>query len=414
MTPRDRAGRVSVVVTGMGMRSPAGNSLEAAYQTVLSAKSRAGIVGELLRHEAPVQFACLTPPFNVGSRVGPWEQRKIDRATLLALCAAADALAEAALPEHIPRARIGVHLGTGVGGIPVMEDTMRQFGSAPLSMPVHTVLKAMANSAAGRIATRHGFEGSCVTYSTACASGTMAIGEAARRIQYGELDAAVSGGFDACVTPMLVSGFARMGILSRNTQPELASRPFDACRDGFVLGEGAAVLVLERRDAAEARGATIYGEVAGYAANCDAHHIVAPPRNGVVAARCMAHALADAGLEPSDVGHISAHGTSTGSGDAAEAAAIRNLFAEACPPVTAVKGVTGHLLAGSGALEAALALVCARRGLVPAVANLDLSPEADGLDLVTGTARTIPVAPVLSNSFGFGGHNACLVLDPGH
>ncbi|MEU7135944.1 beta-ketoacyl-[acyl-carrier-protein] synthase family protein [Streptomyces sp. NPDC046261] len=414
--PEDRtpADRHRVVVTGIGVKTPAGNTLDEVITTVMSAKSTAALVDELAAQDSPVRFACRVPAFDMEPYITRRELRQIDRPTALALCAAVDALQDAALPP-LPPDRVGVHLGTGIGGLPTMEATALDHGADPMGMPVHTVPKTMANSAAGRIAMRYGFQGSCLTYSTACASGTNAIGEAARRIRYGELDAVVTGGFDSAITTVMLSGFARMRALSaRNDAPDQASRPFDADRDGFVMGEGAAVLVLERRDAALARGARIHGEIAGYATTSDAFHIVAPQPDGAAAAACMARAIADAGLRTEDIGHINAHGTSTQLNDSAEATAIDRCFAGQAPPVTSIKGVTGHLIGGSGALEAAVALVCAERRTVPPVANLTTCSEADRIDVVADTPRKVALAPVLSNSFGFGGQNACLVLTPGH
>ncbi|WP_405016322.1 beta-ketoacyl-[acyl-carrier-protein] synthase family protein [Kitasatospora sp. NBC_00070] len=401
-----------VAVTGIGVKSPAGNDLEQAYETVLKARSTATLVDHLIERDLPVHFACLVPPFDVDAYVTRRVARQIDRASTLLLCAAGDAIGQAALTGLDPE-RIGVQIGTGIGGLPSMEEVTLSHGTRPRDMPVHTVPRTMANSAACRLALRHGFQGACTTYSSACASGTTAIGEAARRIRYGELDVAVAGGVDSSVSTVVVGAFARMRAMSmRNDEPELASRPFDADRDGFVMAEGAAVLVLERWDLAVARGAAVLGEVAGYADNCDAFHIVAPREDGEAAARCMSRAIADAGLTPADLGHVNAHGTSTLLNDRAEARAIDRCFGGQSPPVTAVKGVTGHLIGGSGALEAALALLCATRGVVPPIANLGSSPEADLVDLVRAVPRAIRPAPVLSNSFGFGGQNACLVLTP--
>jgi 3-oxoacyl-[acyl-carrier-protein] synthase II len=395
------------------VKCPAGNALEEAFDTLLAARATAAVVARLMEHNVPVHFACLVPPFDTSQYVARREARQIDRATELALCAAADAVTDAVLPAPLAPDRVGVHIGTGIGGLPSMEATALDHGDRPMGMPVHTVPRSMSNSPACRIAIRYGFRGSCTTYANACASGTTAIGEAARRIRHGELNAVVAGGVDAAVTTVIMSGFARMRALSmRNEAPELASRPFDENRDGFVMGEGAAVLVLECWDTARARGAHIYGEVAGYADNCDAFHIVAPHQDGVVAATCMRRAIDDAGLDPSDIGHINAHGTSTLVNDRAEAIAIDRCFGGQSPPVTAVKGVTGHLIGGSGALEAALALRCATAGVVPPVANTAFSPEAGLVDVVTGAPRPVAPGPVLSNSFGFGGHNACLVLTP--
>ncbi|WP_035804605.1 beta-ketoacyl-[acyl-carrier-protein] synthase family protein [Kitasatospora mediocidica] len=402
-----------VAVTGIGVKSPAGNGIEEAFTSVLKARSTAAVVGRLVDQDLPVHIACLVPPFDLDAYVTRREARQIDRTTALLLCAAADAVTEAALPPGLAPDRVGVQIGTGIGGLPSMEAVTLSHGERPREMPVHTVPRTMANSAACRLAMRYGFQGSCTTYSAACASGTTAVGEAARRIRYGQLDAAVAGGTDSAVSTVVMGAFARMRAMSaRNADPELASRPFDADRDGFVMGEGAAVLVLERWDLAQARGARIYGEVAGYADTCDAFHIVAPQEEGEVAARCMRAAVADAGLTPADIGHVNAHGTSTVLNDRAEARAIDRCFGGQPPPVTAVKGVTGHLIGGSGALEAALALLCGARGVVPPIANLVSSPEADLVDLVIGTPRTVAPAAVLSNSFGFGGQNACLVLTP--
>ncbi|WP_037909109.1 beta-ketoacyl-[acyl-carrier-protein] synthase family protein [Actinacidiphila yeochonensis] len=410
-------GRVRVVVTGLGVKSSAGNDAEAAYARLLSAESTAAVARHLAeaRAEVAVTIACLVPEFDVDPYITRRERRQLDRPTTLLLCAAVDAVSDAgeqALAD-LPPSRVGVQVGTGIGGLVTMEATTFDYGARPMTMPVHTVPRAMTNSPACRVAMRYGFRGNCTTYSTSCASGTTAIGEAARRIQYGELDAAVAGGVDAPVTTTVVGGFAKMRALSsRSGEPGLASRPFDADRDGFVIGEGAAVLVLERRDLALARGARIYGEVTGYAANCDAFHIAAPDPEAATAAECMRLAIADAGLAPADIGHISAHGTSTLLNDRAEATAVERSFAGRPPPLTAVKGVSGHLIGGSGALEALLALLCAARGVVPPIANTLGSPESGLVDVVIGAPRTIAPGPVLSNSFGFGGQNACLVLAP--
>ncbi|OON77719.1 beta-ketoacyl-[acyl-carrier-protein] synthase family protein [Streptomyces tsukubensis] len=404
-------------MTGLGVKTSAGNDIETAYARLLSAESTAAVAEHLVEAEPEiaVKIACLVPEFDMDPYITRRERRQLDRPTELLLCAAVDAVTDAgeqALAD-LPPARVGVQIGTGVGGLGTMEATTLDYGARPMTMPVHTVPRAMANSPACRVAMRYGFRGNCTTYSTSCASGTAAIGEAARRIQYGELDAAVAGGVDAAVTTTIMGGFAKMRALSgRGDEPGRASRPFDTDRDGFVMGEGAAVLVLERRDLALARGARIHGEVIGYAANCDAFHIAAPDPEAATAAECMRLAIAAAGLTPADIGHINAHGTSTVLNDHAEATAIDRCFGGQPPPLTAVKGVSGHLIGGSGALEAALALLCAERGVVPPVANTLGSPEADLVDVVIGRGRTIAPGPVLSNSFGFGGQNACLVLTP--
>ncbi|PJN25555.1 beta-ketoacyl synthase [Kitasatospora sp. CB02891] len=413
MSTRHPSGGHRVAVTGIGVKSPAGNTLEEVYTALLAGRSAATRLDRLVEADLPVHFACLVPPFDVTAHLSPREARQIDRPAQLLLCAAADALADARLPADRSPDRIGVQIGTGIGGLTSMEDATTGYATRPRDLPVHTVPRTMSNSPACRIALRHGFQGVCTTYSSACASGSTALAEAARRIRHGELDVAVAGGVDSAVSTVVMGAFARMRALStRNDAPALASRPFDADRDGFVMGEGAAVLVLERLDAARARGAVVHGEIAGWAETCDAFHIAAPHEAGEVAGRCMRQAVADAGLSVADIGHISAHGTSTVPGDRAEARAVDRCFDGQSPPVTAVKGVTGHLIGAAGALEAALALVCAARGTVPPIANLGSSPEAHWVDLVHGAPRKVAPAPVLSNSFGFGGQNACLVLAP--
>ncbi|MGW4652534.1 beta-ketoacyl-[acyl-carrier-protein] synthase family protein [Kitasatospora sp. NPDC004289] len=405
-----------VAVTGIGVKTPAGNEVQEAYETVLKARPTASVSELLTARGVSVRIACLVPPFDVESYLTRRELRQIDRAATLLLCAASDAVASAGFADcgGLSPERVGVQIGTGMGGLASMEQVTTDHWDSPGDLPVHTVPRTMANSAASRLALRYGYQGACTTYSSACASGTTAIGEAARRIRHGELDAALAGGVDAPVTTVIVGAFAKMRAMSaRNGEPGLASRPFDTDRDGFVMAEGAAVLVLERWEAALDRGATVLGEVAGYAENCDAFHIVAPIEDGGTAARCMRRAVADAGLAPADIGHVNAHGTSTVLNDRAEARAIERVFGAGTLPVTAMKGVTGHLIGGSGALEAALGLLCAARGEVPPIANLRSSPEAALVDLVRSAPRRIPPGrPVLSNSFGFGGQNASLVLLP--
>ncbi|MEA2931240.1 MAG: 3-oxoacyl-[acyl-carrier-protein] synthase, partial [Actinomycetota bacterium] len=235
----------------------------------------------------------------------------------------------------------------------------------------------------------------------------------ARLIRDGSADVILAGGSEAAVTPIAIAAFARMGALSgRHDAPELASRPFDVARDGFVIGEGAAFLVLERWDRAIARGARIYGEIAGYGRNADAYHVTAPSPGGVGAAECMRLALADAGLEPSDIGHVNAHGTSTQLNDAAEAEAVVKVFGESMLPVTSIKGVTGHLIGAAGAAEAVASFLAMRDGTVPPTANHISTEDELTIDMVHGAPRALAAAPVVSNSFGFGGHNATLVLVP--
>jgi 3-oxoacyl-[acyl-carrier-protein] synthase II len=271
----------------------------------------------------------------------------------------------------------------------------------------------MANATAALVAMKLGWTGPNFCIATACTAGSHGVGEAARLIRDGSADVMLAGGTEACITPIALASFARMGALSsRVHEPERASRPFDPERDGFVIGEGAAFLVLERWDRAESRGARIWGELLGYGRNADAYHVTAPSPGGVGAAACMQLALADAGLEPGQVGHVNAHGTSTPLNDAAEAEAIVKVFGEDGPPVTSVKGAIGHLIGAAGAAEAVASLLAVRDGVVPPTVNHDRPDPEMAIDVVAGAPRQVPPAPVVSNSFGFGGHNATLVLAP--
>jgi 3-oxoacyl-[acyl-carrier-protein] synthase II len=271
----------------------------------------------------------------------------------------------------------------------------------------------MPNAAAGMISIRFGFTGAALCISTACAAGANAIGEGVRMVRDGSSDVVVAGATEAPVTPLTISAFARMGAMStRNDDPSAASRPFDAARDGFVIAEGAAFTVLETMERAIGRGAPILGEVLGYGRNADAHHITAPVPGGAGAAACMQLALDDAGLSSDEIGHINAHGTSTPLNDAAESEAIGKVFGGRSLPVTSTKGVTGHMIAGAGAAEAVISFVALREGLVPPTANLENLGDDIDLDVVAGVPRPVEAKPVVSNSFGFGGHNAALVLGP--
>ncbi|MBB5965848.1 beta-ketoacyl synthase N-terminal-like domain-containing protein [Planomonospora venezuelensis] len=409
-----------VVVTGLGVKSPAGNTVHEAFTAVLAGKSLATAIPGLAG--GPVPIGCPLAPFEPLDYFTGRELRTLDRTAQIGLAAAIDAVTDAGDP---PAEGCGVYVGTGGGGFATLENLIVGHTLGREKVPVHAVPALMSSSTAARIAIRYGYRGPCLTFNTACASGATAIGEALRAIRSGTVGAAVAGGLDALLSPLVMEAFAKVGALSeRLDAPAEASRPFDGERDGFVMGEGAAFLVLERADLAEARGARVYGEVSGYAANCDANHIVAPLRDGSVAAGCMRAALDDAGLAPAEIGHVNAHGTSTPHNDDAEALALRDCFGDrpggragdrlrgGTPPVTSTKGVTGHLVGGAGAFEAVMALLSAREGLVPPTANFASGPAADLIDLVHGAPRRIPVAPALSNSFGFGGSNACLVLTP--
>jgi 3-oxoacyl-[acyl-carrier-protein] synthase II len=406
--------RARVAVTGLGVKTPAGTDIEQFWATLTAGRSQAAVLTRIDPEPLPVKFGCEVKDFDATQYMNPKEARRVDRVTQLGFAAAADALADAG-ELNVDPARSAVIIGTGIGGLITLEEQTHVYhekGAARVSP--FLVPMMMANATAGTIAMQFGWTGPNRCIATACAASAHAIGEAARLIRDGTADVVMTGGTESCLTPTAISAFARMTALSgRNDAPEKASRPFDAGRDGFVMGEGGAALVLEDWDRAVARGARIYGEVAGYGRNADAYHITAPSPGGEGAAACMQLALDDAGLQGAQIGHVNAHGTSTPLNDAAEAEAIRKVFGDAPPPVTSTKGVTGHLIGAAGATEAVACLLAISRGSVPPTANLEQLGDDINLDVVAGSARELAPAAAVSNSFGFGGHNATLVFTPG-
>jgi len=335
--------------------------------------------------------------------------RRADRFEQFAICATQEALAQSGHLDADPD-RIGVLVGTGIGGVLTHEeqtlilDKKGERRVSPFAVPM-----MMANAASGSISIAHGFRGPCETISTACATGTHSLGMAARWIAWDLCDAVIAGGAEAGISGVAINGFRNMKALS----PSGRSRPFDEARDGFVLSEGAGIFVLEEWQQAQARGATILGEILGSASLADAHHITAPAPEGIGAVRCMTRAIEDAGLEASDIAHINAHGTSTPLNDAAEAIGIARVFDSPGPIVTSIKGVTGHSLGAAGALEAAAVILSMQHRLIPPTDGLEtFDPELPRIDLVQKEARAWTPGPSLSNSFGFGGHNGTLVLGP--
>jgi 3-oxoacyl-[acyl-carrier-protein] synthase II len=382
-----------VAVTGIGVVAPCGTGADAFWQ---------GLLAEPAPGERRIDDFDPTPWF------GPKELRRTDRFAQLAVAAASMALDDAGEIEADPD-RSGVLIGTGVGGLHTLEDqiVLRHEKGARRVSPF-LVPMMMSNAAAATVSMRYGWRGPCEATVTACAASTHAIGNAARLVASGVCDAVMTGGSEAAITPTGVAGFANMTALSSSG----VSRPYDAERDGFVIAEGAAVLVLEEWEAAVARGATIHGEVLGSASTADAHHITAPSPEGSGAVRAMELALADAGFQPGEVAHINGHGTSTPLNDAAEAEAIAKVFGAPGPPVTSTKGVTGHALGAAGALEATAVLLSMRHRLIPPTAGLVNLDQQITLDIVTGEPRPWEPGPTLSNSFGFGGHNGVVVLGP--
>ena len=386
-----------VAVTGIGVVAPAGIGKDAFWRGLLS--------------PAPNGFRQVddwdpTPYFD-----NPKEARRSDRVSQFTLAAAAEALEQAREISADP-ARRGTFVGTGVGGIGTLEEQIEvRLSKGERRVSPFLVPMMMANAPAATISMRYGWQGPCENTVTACAAGTHAIGNAARMVADGRCDVVMAGGAEAPFTPTAVAGFGNMTALSNSGD----SRPFDANRDGFVMAEGAAILVLEAWELAEARGATILGEVLGSASTADAHHITAPSPGGVGAVTCMQLAMDDAGITPDQVKHINAHGTSTDKNDAAEAEAVAKVFGtdDSGPLVTSTKGITGHALGAAGALEAVAVLLAMQHGKVPPTAGLtERDPELPAINIVEGGPADWEPGPSLSNSFGFGGHNGTLVLGP--
>lgn len=410
----DHRGRPRVAVTGLGVKTPAGNTVADFWSTLSAGTPAAGPITLFDTTGFPVTLACEVRDFDPATYLGPKEPRRTDRVTHLGVGAAADAVNDATGGSGdfgCDPARVGVVGGSGIGGIRTLEDQIAVYVQrGPDRVSPFLVPMMMPNATAAQVAIHHGFTGPNLAVATACATGANAIGEAARLVRDGSVDAVVAGGVDACVSPVAMAAFARAGALTKNDDPRSASRPFDNDRDGFVMGEGAAFVVLEPLERARARGATIYAELAGYGTTCDAHHITAPLEDGAGAVACMQVALGDAGLGAGDIGHINAHGTSTPLNDAAEAEATVKVFGERAVPITSIKGVTGHLIGAAGAAEAVATVLAVQRGDVPPTANHRATDLP--VDVVARESRHLGPAPALSTSFAFGGHNAALVFVP--
>jgi 3-oxoacyl-[acyl-carrier-protein] synthase II len=387
-----------IVITGRGVVSSIGEGTDAFFEALLN--KRSGIADGV--------GACVD--FDPEVAMSPKEARRSDRYTHLAVAAATQAAEEAGIPDGIDPERLGVIVGTGVGGLVTLQAECEAWlAGGDRAVSPHFVPMMMPNAAAGTIAMRLGAHGPGFSVSSACATGGHAIGEAARMIARGEADAVVAGGTEAALTGLCIAAFRRMGALSR----EGLSRPFDANRDGFVMGEGAAVLVLEREEHARARGAEVLARIAGYGASNDAFHITQPDPDGRGAKDAMRATLADAAAAPGDVGYINAHGTSTPFNDKIETIAIKQVFngSASPPPVSSTKSHIGHLLGAAGAVEALVCVEAVRRGVLPPTINYEQpDPECD-LDYVPEGPREAPgLELALSNSFGFGGQNACVAV----
>jgi 3-oxoacyl-[acyl-carrier-protein] synthase II len=407
-----------VVVTGMGTVSPLGNDLATTWQGIVAGKSGVGPITKFDVSDYKTTIAAEAHQFRAEDHFPARDARRIDTFVQFAMVAAREALADARLDGSVFGNGLGertaVIIGSGIGGMSTVTEQNRVlFERGPSRVSPFLIPMILPESAASMVAIEHGLKGPNMAVTSACATGANAIGEAYRMIQYGMADVGVCGGSEAGVIEIALAGFGAMRAISvRNDEPERASRPFDRERDGFVIGEGAGILVLESLEHALARGATIHAEIVGYSSNDDAFHITAPDPDGAGATACMRLALASAGLRPEDIDYINAHGTSTALNDATETRAIKQALGEHAYniPVSSTKSMTGHLLGAAGALEALLSIKALQTGIIPPTINLEHpDPECD-LDYVPNQARHAELRTALSNSFGFGGHNVCLIF----
>ena len=402
-----------VVITGMGAVTPIGNTVEELWASVRAGKCGIAPIAAYDASAQKVKLAAEIKNMDPAAAVGK-AARKMDRFTQLALLAAREAFSQSgAAPENTDMDRAGVIFSSGIGGLPVIQqEHLRGMERGYDRVSPFFIPMCISNMAAGTIAIDLGLRGMCTCVVTACASGSNAVGDAFRHIRDGYADLMVCGGSEASVTPLAIGGFTSMKALCESHDPARASIPFDRDRSGFVLGEGAGALVLEEAEHAKARGAAILGEVVGYGATCDAYHMTAPAPGGEGAARCMAMAMADGGLAPEDVDYINAHGTSTPMNDRCETAAVKAALGARAReiPVSSTKSMTGHLLGASGAVEAIITALALREGFVPAtIGYRQPDPDCD-LDVAPNQGRVQELGCALSNSLGFGGHNATLAL----
>ena len=404
-----------VVATGLGIVSPVGIGVEEAWPTILAGRSGVGPITRFDASAFPSRIAAEVKNFDVSRWLSGKEARRYDTFIHYGLVATMEAIGDARLDDFAgDRERCGVCIGSGIGGLPMIEDTQRAYlQGGPRKISPFFVPGSISNMVAGLASIHYGFKGPNLGTVSACSTGNHSIGEAARLIKHGDADVMVAGGAEACVSPLGVGGFAAARALStRNDEPATASRPWDVGRDGFVLGEGAGVIVLEEYEHAKARGAKIYCEIVGYGMSADAHHITAPPEDGGGAARSMLNALRDAGVAPTDIDYINAHGTSTPLGDVAECIAVKRAFGEHAYKlaVSSTKSMTGHLLGAAGGIEAVFTALALQQQVAPPTANLvEIDPQCD-LDFVPQRARPMPIRIAISNSFGFGGTNATIAF----
>jgi 3-oxoacyl-[acyl-carrier-protein] synthase II len=402
-----------IAVTGLGAITPLGLDVPSTWRAALAGDSGIDFIRSFDASGFPVRIAAEVKEFDASTVAPPKEARRLDRNVLLALGAANEAVADAALDGFDP-ARVGVVLGSAIGGfLGIMEqgEVLRERG--PDRVSPHFLPNVLVDSASGQLAISLGLRGPNYAVVSACATGSHAVGEAAELIRRGDADAVLAGGTEACMHPLILAGFCAMrGLAAEEQHPPRASRPFDATRAGFVIGEGACVLVLEELEAARARGASVYAEVVGYGASNDAYHMAAPDPEFVGVSEMMRAALKRAQLEPDDVDYINAHGTSTPLGDLAETKAIKDVFGDHAYElaVSSTKSVMGHTFGAAGAIEAMMCVLAIRDGIIPPTTNYEVpDPECD-LDYVPNEARKADVKVALSNAMGLGGHNGCLIL----
>ena len=404
-----------VVVTGLGIVSPVGSTVEKAWANIVAGKSGITPIDVFDASEMPVRISGAVRDFNADDYVPTKDQKKMDTFVLYGLAAGLQALEDSGLEVTEANAdRIGVAIGSGIGGLPYIERSYGAYlkGGARKISPFF-VPSAIINMVAGNLSIMRGLKGPNISIVSACATGTHNIGDAMRMIMYGDVDAMLAGGAEMATTPLGIGGFAAARALStRNEDPERASRPWDKDRDGFVLSDGAGVLMLEEYEFAKARGAKIYCELVGFAWNSDAYHMTQPSQGGEGAAACMLKALKDGGIDPTEVGYINAHGTSTPAGDLAETMAVKRALGDHANKVfvNSTKSMTGHLLGAAGGIEALFCALALDRRISPPTINLDEPGEGCDLDYVAHEARDLDTRVAVSNSFGFGGTNGTLVF----
>jgi beta-ketoacyl-acyl-carrier-protein synthase II len=403
-----------VVVTGLGAVTPLGNDWRTTWDSAVAGRSGIDFIRSFDSSAFPVRVAAEVRDFDPTAIVGTKEARRLDRYVLLSIAAAVEASADASLDGVYEPARVGVLFGSAIGGIAGIaeqHDTLRERG--PDRVSPYFIPSVLVDSASGQIALTLGFRGPNYAPVSACATGSTAVGEAAEVIRRGDADAVLAGGAEACITPLILAGFCAMrGLAAEEEYPPRASRPFDATRAGFVMGEGACVLVLEELESARARGARIYAEVLGYGASNDAYHLAAPDPEAVGVAEMMQAALSRADIAPERVGYINAHGTSTPLGDAAETRAIKNVFGDHAYrlAVSSTKSMHGHCFGAAGAVEGMMCVLALHEGVLPPTTNYEVpDPECD-LDYVPNEARRVQVDVALSNAMGLGGHNGCVLF----